>query len=528
MTGYYTFTAVPAGDYAVTFEHPMYTTLVANTAVVTDVLTTLDVDLTPRGLLSGFVTDADNGFALEGALVEADDGTTALTDASGYYEMYLDAGSYDVTASMDDYAPETVTVAIVSGGTAQQDFALFAAVSFQPSPLHVYLDWGTTDTLLATLTNRLPDDYDFEFVELPVGFIPILAEEVEYELAASIPADLTTGLAPEGYVPEAGVSGGTPLGPWQTLAASPFAAMDHVYVDYEGMGYLLGAYGAAGQVGIYNPETDSWSLGATEPAPQIQYSVDGCVGQNGSGEGVVVLFNDTSSGATTLHRYNIATNTWDTPAVPVDFPANGLWAQDTLSMMNYTGENVCYVSGGATAPGGGNTSALYAYYPDTNTAVNLGDFNYLSGGFAFHASWYAPWIGSVGAVCVGGGVNASSVVSGDTQCYDIGAGVFNAANADLGALPAGLWGMADGMLFEGGDYQLWVSNGADTAFALWPNSAYFSSDDGSWHIGTHPTHYRVSCGGYQHHSRGRMFLLCGWRFDGWLHPQLRSQPQFLG
>ena len=173
VTGYYTFTAVPAGDYAVTFEHPMYTTLVANTAVVTDVLTTLDVDLTPRGLLSGYVTDADNGFALEGATVEADDGTTALTDASGYYEMYLDEGSYDVTASMDDYAPETVTVAIVSGGTAQQDFALYAAVSFQPTPLHVFVDWEGTASFPVTLTNRLPGAYDFEFTEIDEGFQPV-------------------------------------------------------------------------------------------------------------------------------------------------------------------------------------------------------------------------------------------------------------------------------------------------------------------------------------------------------------------
>jgi hypothetical protein len=206
-----------------------------------------------------------------------------------------------------------------------------------------------------------------------------------------------------------------------------------------------------------------------------------------------VLFPDTSSAVTTLHRYNIATNSWDTPPVPSGFPANGLWAHDIASVYPYTGENVCYISGGATTPGGGNTSALYAYYPDTNTVVNLGNFNYLAQGFAFHASWYVPWVGSEGGICVGGGVNAGSVVSADTQCYDIADGVFNATNADLGALPVGLWGMADGMLYEDGDYQLWVAQGADSAFALWPNSAYFSADSGQWHIGPTPprTGYRV-------------------------------------
>jgi len=53
--------------------------------------------------------------------------------------------------------------------------------------------------------------------------------------------------------------------------------------------------------------------------------------------------------------------------------------------------------------------------------------------------------------------------------------------------------MADGMLFENDDYQLWVSNGADAGFALWPNSAYFSSTDGVWYMGPTPptTVYRV-------------------------------------
>jgi hypothetical protein len=61
-------------------------------------------------------------------------------------------------------------------------------------------------------------------------------------------------------------------------------------------------------------------------------------------------------------------------------------------------------------------------------------------------------------------------------------------------MPAGLWGMATGILYEDGDYQLWVANGADTAFALWPNAAYFSESSGQWHMGPTPPRsiYRVS------------------------------------
>ncbi len=491
-SGYYTLT-VAAGVFTVTATHPHYlSSAVTGVVVVTDTTTTQDFSLTMRGLLFGFVTDADNGTPLQ-ALVTADNGTTANTDpATGYYQMWLDPGVYTVTATAQNYAPESAAVTIVSGAVTQQDFALLAAVVFVPSPIHVTIPLGTYASVGATLTNRQPWDYAFEFKEQAGGFTPLGRPAVKLEPLPGIPAQVFTGAAPDGYESQPAVETTQPGGVWQTRASAPFTSMDNVYVDYENKGYLVGGYGANGQVGIYDADTDTWTTGATEPSP-IQYPVDGCFGLNADGDPVVVLFNDTVSGVTTLHRYNIATDSWDTPPVPADFPANGLWAHDVASVWRYSGENVCYISGGATAAGGGNTSALYAYYPDSNTAVNLGDFSYLPGGFDFHASWYVPWIGSQGGICVGGGVNSANVVSADTQCYDIGAGVFNAVNADLGPMPAGVWGMADDILYEGGDYQLWIANGVDASSSLWPNSAYYSQNDGQWYIGPVPSRvvYRV-------------------------------------
>jgi hypothetical protein len=129
-SGYYTMT-IAAGTFTVVGSHPQYMDAsVSGVVVVTDTLTTQDLVLTPRGHLSGLVTDEDNDFPIEGATVTADDGTTATTNAAGFYEMYLDPGTYDVTASMDDYAPETFTVVMVSGADTDQDFALLAAISF--------------------------------------------------------------------------------------------------------------------------------------------------------------------------------------------------------------------------------------------------------------------------------------------------------------------------------------------------------------------------------------------------------------
>ncbi|MGB9724538.1 MAG: carboxypeptidase regulatory-like domain-containing protein, partial [Chloroflexia bacterium] len=317
-TGYYTMTLL-AGFYDVTASHPHYETqVITGVEVVSNTITPLDFYLTPRGRLWGYVTDYDNGFPLEGATVTASDGTSDKTDATGYYEMYLDDGTYVVTATMKDYAPATATVAIVSGEEVRQDFALLAAVSFIPSPLHVTVPWQDTYNTSVTVTNRMTVPYPFEFQEVPGGFIPALAAQEEVVPAPTIPVPVFTGVAPEGYVPQpAPLPTGLEGLVWEARAPSPFASMDNVFIEYNGMGYLIGGYGAPEQVAIYDPTTDSWTLGASGPAPQIEYIVDGCFGFNENGDPVIVLFNDTTSGVTTLHRYNIATNSWDTPPVPV-------------------------------------------------------------------------------------------------------------------------------------------------------------------------------------------------------------------
>jgi PKD repeat protein len=183
--GYYQFPMIPEGTYDVAGSHPQYTT-VTNTGVVviSGTTTVSDLYLTPRGRLFGYVTDADNGFPLNGATVLADDGTTANTDATGYYEMYLDEGTHDVTASMPNYAPDTQTVVMVSGQDTQQDFALLAAVTFIPSPLHVTVPWQQTLTMQADLVNRLPTPYDFAFSEEQGGFVPGLLGTVQVTLPA--------------------------------------------------------------------------------------------------------------------------------------------------------------------------------------------------------------------------------------------------------------------------------------------------------------------------------------------------------
>jgi hypothetical protein len=226
-TGYFTMTLAP-GTYDVVAEHPMYSSDTASgVEIITDTVTTQDFSLVPRGRLYGYVTDYDNGFPLE-ATVTAGDGTTAGTDPStGYYEMYLDEGAHTVTASAADYGDGVETVSIVSGEDTQQDFALMADVSFVPSPLHVTLDWQTTDTADTTLLNRMVEPYGFEFSEIPGGFTPLsLGEPVEVTIPAA-PAEAPAGTAVAGgpYTPRPALT--LDIWPSSNLLAGPNVLLVH-------------------------------------------------------------------------------------------------------------------------------------------------------------------------------------------------------------------------------------------------------------------------------------------------------------
>ena len=292
---------------------------------------------------------------------------------------------------------------------------------------------------------------------------------------------------------------------------APFGSMDGVVIGYNGLIYLAGGYGSDGQVGIFNPVTRTWTTGDREPSPQIEYPGDGAFGLNKAGEPVIILFPDTTGNVSgIMHRYNTETNKWDTPSLPDGFPEDGQWAHDIVSLFPITGENICYISGGASHPGGGDLNTLWEYHPDTNTITNLGNFTHHPYGFDFHSSWYVPWIGESGAICVGGGVDLYGNYSTYTQCYDIASATFNVPNADLGEMPEPLWGAADMIMVdgEGDDNQLWAANGV-SGNSIWSKSIYYSSREGKWLYGPDMPHAGYRLEGV----RGTMFGV-GYTFGG--------------
>ncbi len=278
---------------------------------------------------------------------------------------------------------------------------------------------------------------------------------------------------------------------WEARAESPSPSMDGAVIEYGGRIYNVGGYGSGGAVDIYDPATDSWTTGASEPSPLIDYPVDACFGYATPTDPVILLLPDATGAVTGVwHRYHIINNTWDTPALPASLPANGIWASDIV--VDYRA-NMCYITGGATVAGNGNLTTLYRYDPAGNAATLLGNFTHIPTGFDFHAGWYAPWIGTAGGVCVGGGVDNGGNVYADTQCYDIATATFHPPNADLGPLPEPWWGMADMEKVATGGRQLWIANGIDASGGRLQRSAYFSREMGKFAYGPDPLYsvYRV-------------------------------------
>src|SRR4030042_3549369 len=161
---------VGTGTYTVTAEHPLYTTgFLTVIQIITDTVTTQNFALQPKGRLFGYVTDQDSGAALVGT-VSVPGGPMDDTDpATGYYELYLDAGTYSVTAQVPDYADETVPITLTVGEQEQHDFALLAAIAVVPDPIEITLELGQTGNVGSQMTNNMAVPYPFEFIEIEGG-----------------------------------------------------------------------------------------------------------------------------------------------------------------------------------------------------------------------------------------------------------------------------------------------------------------------------------------------------------------------
>jgi hypothetical protein len=260
---------------------------------------------------------------------------------------------------------------------------------------------------------------------------------------------------------------------WEQIATEPDSGrMDNVLAAYDGLIWSVTGYGANANVRTYDPGSNTWSTVAGSAPPfGVNYARSGCHPYDSAVANKVFVYGDTATaGFTGLWSYNMDTNVWTNESpTGTPPPQTGIWAPAWA----YDPEaDLCYMTGGATAPGGGNLTTVYVYDPVANAwLAPLPNFTTARD---FHAAFVVN-----GMLCVMGGVDASSVVHSSTQCYNGTA--WNPENADIPAIPMGWWGMGYADKWHAGtDQQLWLVNGADAAFALIPNTYYYDVNAGQW------------------------------------------------
>jgi len=261
---------------------------------------------------------------------------------------------------------------------------------------------------------------------------------------------------------------------WVEISTDPAPRMDNVLAAYDGKVWSITGNGIDMRVSYYTPLTKSWTLvPGSEPPFGVNYVRSGCQ----VGDKVYVYGDADNTSFTGLWRYSMSSNTWSqlTPAGTPP-PHTGIWAPAWAADPD-TGR--CYLTGGGTAPGGGTLNTVFVYDAFSNQWLAP------LPGFTSPRDFHAAFIFSRPAdgykmLCIAGGTNIDSVVFASTQCYEFPSGVWHSENLDMGSLPTPLWGMGFTKADTAVGDQLWLINGADDSFALYPGSLAFDVNSNKW------------------------------------------------
>lgn len=263
-------------------------------------------------------------------------------------------------------------------------------------------------------------------------------------------------------------------GAWVQINDNPVPLMDNVLAAYNGKLWSITGYGASSAASTFNPTSGSWTTVASSSPPfGVGYPRSGCQ----VGSKVYVYGDSTTSGFTGLWSYNMDINAW-TQETPGGTPPaqTGIWAP---SWVVDTATSRCYMTGGATAPGGGNLTTVYVYNAASNQwETPLPDFCSVRN---FHGAYlFTRPSDSHQLLCVAGGVTSASVVLSSTQCYDFTTATWNTEDTDIEVLPFPWWGMGYTQSPTANGCQLWLVNGADDSFALHGQDWYYSVSLHRW------------------------------------------------
>ena len=258
--------------------------------------------------------------------------------------------------------------------------------------------------------------------------------------------------------------------------------LDSVLAVYGGKIWSITGYGGLSYSGstvhTYDPNTDTWAeVNDSVPEWGNSYARSGCVVDN-----MVYIYGDSvqlnaDAGFVGLWAYDMRRKRWHSyPAQGSAPPLDGIWAPAWV----YDKEaNLCYMTGGATEPGGGDLASVYVLDHQRKTwLAPLPDFSVprdFHGAFLFERPADDHKL-----LCVAGGINNSGMSYSTTECYDFQTGAWD---TDIGSLPDTWWGMGyTPRLHNGTDLELWMVAGS-----LGGNSTtkayYYDVNSATWQYG---------------------------------------------
>ena len=126
------------------------------------------------GLVSGTVTDANDGEPIEGAVVEAfTSGRSTETAADGTYQLRLLPGSYDLEIRADGYTTHTEAVSLADDEVLTVDAALAAPIAaVTPPTIDESVTLGESTETTVTVANTGTGPLDWEVRERPTASEP--------------------------------------------------------------------------------------------------------------------------------------------------------------------------------------------------------------------------------------------------------------------------------------------------------------------------------------------------------------------
>jgi subtilisin family serine protease len=155
----------------------------------------------PSGLVTGTVTDLNDGEPIEGAVVEAlTSGRSTETAADGTYQMRLLPGSYDLEIRADGYATHTEPIIVADDDVLTVDAELAAPIAtVTPPAIDESVALGESTEATVTVSNTGTAPLDWEVRERPTAEEPPDLPEITGSVtriptweAPSVPRNLPT------------------------------------------------------------------------------------------------------------------------------------------------------------------------------------------------------------------------------------------------------------------------------------------------------------------------------------------------